>query len=262
MRLRELFEGVSDQRVVVVYGGRFQPFHKGHYKAYQWLCKKFGVNNVWIATSNKTNFDPKKGDVSPFTFKEKREIMVALYDIDPARIVQCKNPTFKPTEVFAKYKNVDVTYVSVVGAKDVSRYEENSYFLKLPGGYSDKNAYELDTMEDGHAYYVVAPMTERISGTEARNALMGSEDHDEIFRKYFGRYSSVIDGLVSAKLKDVKLPPPPKPEEEEPAEEPDDQTEEPKKKEPEKKPAKPVEKKEPAPDEKKPIAPKKEQDAA
>jgi malate/lactate dehydrogenase len=33
---------------VVVYSGRFQPFHKGHYATYEHLVKKFGKDNVYI----------------------------------------------------------------------------------------------------------------------------------------------------------------------------------------------------------------------
>ena len=37
------------KKVVVVYGGRFQPMHKGHYGTYQHLVKKIGKNNVFIS---------------------------------------------------------------------------------------------------------------------------------------------------------------------------------------------------------------------
>jgi len=46
---------------VVVYSGRFQPFHKGHYATYDHLVKKFGKDSVYIGTSDVT--DNKK---SPF----------------------------------------------------------------------------------------------------------------------------------------------------------------------------------------------------
>ena len=55
---------------VVVYVGRFQPKHKGHYLVYKHLTQKFGKKNVFIGTSNKT----EKGR-SQFNFKEKKQIM-------------------------------------------------------------------------------------------------------------------------------------------------------------------------------------------
>ena len=60
MKLIQLLEKKDDRKLVVVYPGRFQPFHRGHLSAYRWLCKKFGKENVWIATSNKTEFDSEK----------------------------------------------------------------------------------------------------------------------------------------------------------------------------------------------------------
>jgi len=42
------------KKIVVVYAGRFQPFHKGHYVTYQKLVSKFGAGNVYIGTSNDT----------------------------------------------------------------------------------------------------------------------------------------------------------------------------------------------------------------
>jgi nicotinamide mononucleotide adenylyltransferase len=35
---------------IVVYAGRFQPFHRGHNDAYQRLVDEFGSANVYIAT--------------------------------------------------------------------------------------------------------------------------------------------------------------------------------------------------------------------
>jgi cytidyltransferase-like protein len=207
MKLSQILEAIGDKKVVVVYGGRFQPFHKGHYEAYQWLCKKFGENNVWIATSNKTNFDPKKGDISPFTYKEKKEIMVSLYDINPRRIILCKNPAFKPEEVFKLYKGFKIIYINAVGKKDEERYTKGTFFKPLPRPFSMKEAEMLDSIEDSVGYYIDVPMqTKELSGTIVRDDLIHSkgDDREEAFKKYFGKYDSTIDSLFVAKLKDVK----------------------------------------------------------
>jgi cytidyltransferase-like protein len=45
------------KKIVVVYAGRFQPFHKGHHDAYQRLVSEFGESSVYIATSNDTSSD-------------------------------------------------------------------------------------------------------------------------------------------------------------------------------------------------------------
>jgi len=53
-----LGEAAGIDKVVVVYSGRFQPFHKGHYATYDNLVRKFGKDSVYIGTSNVT--DSKK----------------------------------------------------------------------------------------------------------------------------------------------------------------------------------------------------------
>ena len=207
MKLSHILEDIEPKRLVVVYGGRFEPFHKGHYEAYKWLCKKFGDENVWIATSNKTNFDPKKGDVSPFTFKEKKEIMVSLYDINPRRIIQSKNPAFKPSEVFDLYKGFPIIYVSAVGKKDEERYRTGTFFKPLPRPFQMKDTEMLQTLEDGTGYYLEVPMQVKdLSGTKVRQELKVAkgDDRETLFRQFFGKYDSIIDSLIIAKLKDVK----------------------------------------------------------
>ena len=49
------------KKTVVIYSGRFQPFHKGHYASYAKLVAKFGEGNVYIGTSN-----DQSGPKSPF----------------------------------------------------------------------------------------------------------------------------------------------------------------------------------------------------
>ncbi len=78
--IKEWFKSVLVEEVkqeVVVYAGRFQPFHKGHYATYEHLVKKFGKQNVFVGTSNQQG-----GPRHPFNFKEKREIMMKMFNIE------------------------------------------------------------------------------------------------------------------------------------------------------------------------------------
>ena len=109
-----LGEAESVDNIVVVYAGRFQPFHKGHYATYSHLVKKFGKKNVYIGTSNKT--DNKK---SPFNFKEKVMIMNTMFGVPKNQIVQVKKP-YVPTEVLNKVDKDTTAFVTVVGKKDAS----------------------------------------------------------------------------------------------------------------------------------------------
>ena len=72
--IKEWVKGILTENIekkVVVYAGRFQPFHKGHNATYEHLVKQFGRDNVYIGTSNKTD-----NIKSPFKFNEKKMIMI------------------------------------------------------------------------------------------------------------------------------------------------------------------------------------------
>jgi hypothetical protein len=136
-----LMEDVSQK--VVVYAGRFQPFHKGHYATYQHLVKKFGKDNVYIGTSNKT--DNQK---SPFGFSEKKYIMSRMFGIPANKIVLIKNP-YAPVEILDKFTNDTTAFITAVGEKDEMRlggkyFEKYSDGKKL-NGYLDKGYVTIST---------------------------------------------------------------------------------------------------------------------
>lgn len=197
------------KKLCVILGGRFEPFHKGHYQCYKYLVKQYGKSNVWIATSNKTNFNPKAGEISPFNFEEKKQIITTLYDVDPRRIVQCKNPAFKPQEIFDMYKSYRPVYVAAVGRKDQERYVGN-FFHPLPSDLDIPDQIsELLALDEHTGYYIEVPMkSEGISGTLVRQDLLAAADDDKqrkkLFEQYFGKYDATIDALMVARLKDIK----------------------------------------------------------
>ena len=184
------------KKTVVVYVGRFQPMHKGHFKTFQHLQKKFGKKDVYIGTSNKT----EKGR-SPFNFKEKVKIMTTMFGIPKSKIVQVKNP-YNPQEVLKRFNKDTTAFVTVVGQKDASRLS-HKYFQKYDGkpseGYEDRG------------YLYVAPMQGgAISGTEVRQGLsMGSDDQKEKFFKdrAYGKFNKTIFKMVSDKLSEGLLVP-------------------------------------------------------
>ena len=184
-----LLEESKIKKTVVVYVGRFQPMHKGHFKTFQHLQKKFGKKDVYIGTSNKT----EKGR-SPFNFKEKVKIMTTMFGIPKSKIVQVKNP-YNPQEVLKRFDKKTTAFVTVVGKKDASRLT-HKYFQKYDGnpteGYEDRG------------YLYVAPMQGgAISGTEVRQGLsMGSDDQKEKFFKdrAYGKFNKSIFQMVSDKL--------------------------------------------------------------
>jgi tRNA nucleotidyltransferase/poly(A) polymerase/mannose-6-phosphate isomerase-like protein (cupin superfamily)/GNAT superfamily N-acetyltransferase len=187
--VEELLKEVEQiEDYVVVYSGRFQPFHKGHYATYSHLVKKFGKNNVYIGTSDKT--DKLK---SPFNFKEKREIMMKMFGIPSNRIFQIKNP-YAPTEILKKFNEKETAFITVVGEKDSSRLG-GKYFTPYKGsledGYGDKG------------YVYISPsQPNAISGTDVRNWLGKGDtvDRKKLFTKAYPKFDEKIFNLIITRL--------------------------------------------------------------
>jgi hypothetical protein len=174
-------------KTVVIYSGRFQPFHKGHYAAYEKLVSKFGKNNVYIATSNKTD-----NDKSPFNFKEKVIIMGKMFGIPPSKIVQVANP-YSPKEVLSKFDGKTTQYIAAVGEKDANRLQ-GKYFKP----YNGKAGYGYD--EIGYTY-IVPPESNPISGTDVRRGLGGDEETaKKFFTKAYPKFDKDIFKMITKKL--------------------------------------------------------------
>jgi hypothetical protein len=187
-----LGEAAQMDKVVVVYSGRFQPFHKGHYATYDNLVRKFGKDSVYIGTSNVT--DSKK---SPFNFKEKKAIMMQMFGIPSSKIVNIKNP-YAPEEILKKYDSDTTGLIVVVGEKDENRLS-GKYFTPYKGkveqGYLDKG------------YVYASPATANpISGTDVRYWLSAgsSDDRKKNFTKAYPKFDSQIFKLITLKLKSLK----------------------------------------------------------
>ena len=185
------------KKTVVIYVGRFQPMHKGHYGTYQHLVKKFGKDNVFVGTSDKVE-RPK----SPFNFKEKVKIMTTMFGIPKSKIYKVKNP-YKPTEILKKFDEETTAFVTVVGEKDKNRLG-GKYFTPYKGepseGYLDRG------------YVYAAPSSGGgISGTETRNGLsVGSDDQKKDFfkKRAYGKFNATIFKMITDKLNEgvIEIP--------------------------------------------------------
>ena len=182
------------QGEIVVYGGRFQPFHKGHYDAYQRLVNEFGSANVYIATSNDTS-----SDKSPFSFNEKKEIATKMFGVPSSKFVKVSNP-YRPTEILKKYDGKTIAYIAAVGDKDATRLQ-GKYFKP----YKGKAGYGYD--EIGYTYPIPAEENP-ISGTQVRRGL-GSNDKEKakkFFLKAYPKFDKDIFKMISTKLNEDGMP--------------------------------------------------------
>ena len=190
-----LGEAGSVDNKVVVYAGRFQPFHKGHYATYSHLVKKFGKNNVYIGTSNKTD-----NNKSPFNFKEKVMIITKMFGIPSSRIIEVKNP-YVPTEVLKKFDKDTTAFITAVGKKDASRLG-GKFFTPY------KDNLDFEGYEDKGYVYIAPNQSNPISGTDVRNGLkLGSEDDKKNFfsKRAYPKFDKKIFGFITNTLNEERI---------------------------------------------------------
>ena len=215
---------LAEPQIVVIYPGRFQPFHKGHAMVFSRLIAKFGRNNVFVATSDKRN---EKNDDSfderyPFTFAEKAYFM-QLAGVPDDRIVQASNP-FQVKSVMASDRipvsNPENTIIIfAVSEKDMiddptsgqkpyfsfkpKKDGSESYYQPIP-----KNIAETENM-NLHGYIMTVPVFEFnvlgnpfTSSTEVRDLYRNSDTktRQQIITDLFGKYTAEAEQIMTDKL--------------------------------------------------------------
>lgn len=199
MRISDLFEAV--QKTVVIYPGRFHPFHKGHAAVYRWLSSKF--DDVFIATSNK--IDPPK---SPFSFEEKKRMMMHA-GVPANAIVQVKNP-YIATEITDRYDPENTVAVFAVSEKDMAEDPRFQFTPKKDGSPSYYQPYGSD-MEplSKHGYIITTPTFDFTvlgepmrSATELRRdfAAADTETQAKMIKDLYGSYDPTIHKIMAAKI--------------------------------------------------------------
>lgn len=103
---------------IVIFSGRFHPFHLGHKASYDYLVNKYGADAVYIATSDK-----QAPITSPFTYSDKVEMMTKL-GVPASHVVRVKNP-YQATEItdnLGTEQKADTVLIFAVSAKDAERF--------------------------------------------------------------------------------------------------------------------------------------------
>lgn len=201
---------LAEPTLLVIYPGRFQPFHKGHHAVYEYLTGKFGRNNVYIATSNKT--DNLK---SPFTFAEKAYFM-QLTGVPADRIVQATQPYQIQNVVQSGHINVadptNTVVIFAVSQKDMESDPRFSFAPKKDGStpYFQplKDIKQTESM-DKHGYIMTVPTFDFTvagapmrSGTELRNMYSEADEagRQAIIKDLFGRYTREAEQIMNVKI--------------------------------------------------------------
>ena len=212
---------LAEPRLLVIYPGRFQPFHKGHHAVYEYLTGKFGRNNVYIATSNKT--DNLK---SPFTFAEKAYFM-QLTGVPADRVVQATNPyqianILSGGQITVTDPNNTVV-IFAVSEKDMAEDPRFSFQAKKDGStpyFQPLKDIKQTKSMDQHGYIMTVPTFDfdvagvpMRSGTELRKMYADSNQlkRQQIIQSLFGRYTRDAEQIMNNKIlagapvADVKL---------------------------------------------------------
>ena len=163
------FEDAEDlTKTVVIYPGRFHPFHKGHASVYNKLKQQFPTADVFISTSGKTN-----DTNSPFEFEEKKQ-MIQSAGIDPQLVEMTANP-YLAKEITERYDLDKTKVIFAVSEKDMEGDKPRFKFgLKKDGTPSYFQPYDeskkLDS-GDKHGYIATLPtMDFNILGKDIRSA--------------------------------------------------------------------------------------------
>ena len=158
-------------KAVVIYSGRFQPFHNGHKQVFDHYASKVGAANVHIATSGRQDMPER-----PFSFKEKQQIMIAS-GIPPSQITQTVRP-FAPTEITSKLDMDNTALIFPQGEDDANRFANSSYMQPYRKGHLEPGSKHGYTNSLPRFDFKVLGNTVN-SGTEFRKLYASANDHQK-----------------------------------------------------------------------------------
>jgi hypothetical protein len=187
---------VTNGKTVIIFSGRFQPFHKGHAAMYAALQRQFPDADVWLATSNKVAPD------SPFNFAE-RKFLAELCGIPSNRILEVKNP-YIASEILENYNGQQDKVIFALSEKDIDRLK---FGLKKDGTPSYLQKYETNTLMktfDGHAYVTAMPVVSfKIAGniitsaTDIRTMLSNTQLKNQVLNDLFGNNADQAASIIA-----------------------------------------------------------------
>lgn len=203
----------SKRNLVVIYPGRFQPFHKGHKAVVDYLLNRFdrASDEVFVATSDIV--DPPR---SPFSFAEKKKMM-ELTGMDTRRVVQTKNP-YQAMEIVQNFDKENTVLFFAVSAKDMAEDPRFTFAPKKDGSPSyfqpEPEGATLDEMDTlgKHGYIITVPTFDfkvlgkpMKSATEVRSnfAKLDDKGKKRLIKDLFGNYSNDVFHLMSNKITEI-----------------------------------------------------------
>ena len=195
-------------KILAIYPGRFQPFHKGHAQVYKWLKSKFG--DAIIATSDKVEA-PK----SPFNFKEKKKMMT-LAGVPSNHIKQVSNP-YVASEILKDFDPKTTVLIFAVSQKDMdedprfnfapTKTGKQSYLQPYSG--NEKKLKAFGDIKAPKGYVIVTPTftfdvlgKPATSASELRKQFVSLDDTKQkaFIKDLFGKYDASVHELMKEKI--------------------------------------------------------------
>jgi len=150
-----LDEAKSKGKVIVVYGGGFQPFHAGHLSSYTQAKAKFKTPDFYVASSNDTKVRP-----IPFKDKEFLAQQAGVTD-DFVQVVQPINPE----EIMKKYDEKKDVLILIRSERDPMKYTKKD---GSPAYYQPFVSIDKCESFETHAYIFVTKKYDfKVNGKEA-----------------------------------------------------------------------------------------------
>ena len=174
MFINDLLESI-ERRLIVVYPGRFQPFHQGHATVFAELQAKFGRGNVFIATTPQVKIDEK----NPFNYSDKVTLMHAAGVTDNFIIQSTQPYTITAITQASGLDPNNTVLIFAVGEPDKDRLGVDQRYTaltptgkpsKIPPGkkVGDDKPYktfeklsDCVTVSQSHAYVVIIPEVQK-----------------------------------------------------------------------------------------------------
>lgn len=206
MFISELFEDADSTKTLVVYPGRFQPFHKGHKSVYDYLVGQFGRDQVYIATSNKV--DPPR---SPFNFTEKTQFM-QLTGVSLDRVAETRDP-YRALEIVQNYDPKRTKLIFAVSEKDMAEDPRFKFGNKKDGNPTYLQPAPKDQNDmlpfEQHGYVMTVPTVNFTvlgkpmrSATEVRAQFSQADETTQqaIIQDLFGAYDRGVHDIMRNKI--------------------------------------------------------------
>jgi phosphopantetheine adenylyltransferase len=188
-----------NSKTVVIFSGRYQPFHLGHRAMYDTLQKSYPFADIWIATTGKTGLD------SPFSFAERKSL-AELTGIPSNRIAEVKNP-YIASEILENYDSQADCVIFAVSEKDATRFKfdvkKNGLPAYLQKWHKDVKMKPFN-FENGHAYVAILPVkTFKVmdniitSATDIRKMLSNNENKQRILEDLYGNNAAKASEIIN-----------------------------------------------------------------